>query len=432
MAARLLRGRVLSFTDEPRNENDHASYVYHEDGAIVIENGLIKDIGDYAVVRGRAARADITDYRAKLLLPGFIDAHNHMPQIQVIGSYGARLIDWLNNYTFPAELAMADDSHARAMATAYLDAMLKNGITTVAAYCSVHKSSADILFQEAQRRNMRIIAGKVMMDRNAPGELTDTAQQAYDDSKWLIEKWHGKGRALYAITPRFAITSTPAQLEAAGSLLAQYPDCYLQTHLSESREEISWTSKLFRDARDYLDVYETFGLAGQKSLFGHCIHLSGRERAALAQSRSVAVFCPTSNLFIGSGLFDMKAMQSAGVRIAVATDIGGGTSCSMLQTMDAAYKVQQLQQYNLNPLLSFYMLTLGNARCLSLSDRIGTLEPGSEADICVLDSSATPLMALRMQTVKTLAQELFILQTMGDDRAISAVYVNGELVSFGK
>ncbi|MCJ8311123.1 MAG: guanine deaminase [Rhizobiaceae bacterium] len=425
MADRLLRGRVLSFKARPESIDDDNSYDYFEDGAVFIRGDTIAAVGDYADLAGQAGMAEVIDHRPHLIMPGLIDTHNHLPQMQVIGSYGAQLLDWLNTYTFPAEAGFADSDHAERIAAAYFDEMLRNGTTTSVAYCSVHRHSADAYFKEAERRNMCVIGGKVMMDRNAIDAVHDTPQEGYDDTKALIAKWHGRGRAHYAITPRFAITSSPEQMTASQALVEEFPDCYVQTHLSENRKEIEITLDLYPDAKDYLGVYETYGLLGKKSLFGHSIYLSARERAAMAETGSVAVFCPTSNLFIGSGLFDEEATRKAGVRVAVATDIGGGTSCSMLRTMDEAYKILQLQNQNLNPLASFYMMTLGNAEALSLSAEIGTLAPGSKADICVMNSCATPGMGLRMEAAKSLSEELFVLQTMGDDRSVSQVYVAG-------
>ncbi|MEM1345890.1 MAG: guanine deaminase, partial [Pseudomonadota bacterium] len=285
---------------------------------------------------------------------------------------------------------------------------------------------AEALFSEAERCGLRLIAGKTMMDRNAPPGVLDTAQSAYDDTKALIERWHGRGRTEVAITPRFAITSTPAQMEAAQALVRAHPGCPVQTHLSENHAEIALTAELYPEAVDYLDVYERYDLLGRRALFGHCLHLSARERARLAETGSVAVFCPTSNLFLGSGLFDLAGLEQAGVRTALASDIGGGTSYSLLRTLDEAYKVLRLQGQTLDPLSAFYRVTRGNAEALGLAECIGTLEAGTEADVVVLDARATPAMALRMERVETLAEELFVLQTLGDDRAVRAVYVAGE------
>jgi guanine deaminase len=292
----------------------------------------------------------------------------------------------------------------------------------------VHKESAEAFFAEAAERNMLVIAGKVMMDRNAPDGLTDTPQSGYDDSKALISAWHGKGRGLYAITPRFAITSTSEQMEMAGALAREHPDLHMQTHLSENHAEIAFTQELYPWSKDYTDVYEHYGLLGGKSLFGHCIHLSEREADALSASGSIAVFCPTSNLFLGSGLFDYQRLRKRHkpLRIATATDVGGGTNYSMLRTMDEGYKVIALNGEKLNPLASFWQLTAGNAEALSIDGRVGRLEAGKEADIVVLNSSATPAMRLRMERIETLAEELFLLQTLGDDRAIVETYVAGK------
>jgi guanine deaminase len=432
MAQLLLRGRVLTFTDEPGRDDDASAYRYFEDGAVLMSNGKIAAIGDFKTVI-KAAPNDVerVDHRPHLILPGFIDPHIHFPQMQVIGSYGAQLLDWLNKYTFVEEQKFASEAHSARIATLFFDELIRHGTTTAAAYCSVHKASAEAYFDEAARRNMRMIGGKVMMDRNAPEKLRDTPQSSYDDSKALIEKWHGKGRAHYAISPRFGITSTDAQLELAGALAKEYQDCFVQTHLSENHQEIAQTKSLFPWARDYADVYERYGLLGPKSLYGHCIHLGPREIAAMAESKSVAVFCPTSNLFLGSGLFDREGLQAGNVRIAVATDVGGGTNYSMLATLDEGYKILQLRGQKLSPLNAFYMMTLGNARALGLQNQIGTLEPGTEADIIALDVGATPAMKLRSQTVGTLAEELFVLQTMGDDRAVAEVYVAGRAAKSG-
>ena len=428
MTSLLIRGRTLTFLREPQGADDHASYAYHEDGAVLVRDGKIVATGAYDAV-GKQAGSDVetVDHRPHLILPGFIDAHLHYPQMQVIASYGAELLDWLSTYTFPEESKFRDAQHGRRIARLLLDEVIRHGTTTVAAYCSVHRSSAEAFFEESHARNMLNIAGKVMMDRNAPEAVLDTPQSSYDDTKALIAQWHGKGRQLYAITPRFAITSTPAQMEMAQALAVEHPDCHIQTHLSENHAEIRWTEELYPDAIDYTDVYARYGLLGRKTLLGHCIHLSEREADAMSNAGSVAVFCPTSNLFLGSGLFDYQRYRKRPkpLHVATATDVGGGTNYSMLRTMDEAYKVIALQGEKLNPLQSFWQLTRGNAEALSIADRAGTLEVGTDADIVVLDSAATPAMALRMETVKSLSEELFLLQTLGDDRAVREVYVAG-------
>jgi guanine deaminase len=424
----LLRGRTLSFLRWPQAIDDRSAWRYEEDGGLLIQDGRIIAAGDYAEVEKQAGQAvEKIDHRPNLLLPGFIDAHVHFPQMQVIASFGAELLDWLNTYTFPEETKFANAQHGRRIARLFLDEMIRHGTTTVAAYCSVHKASAEAFFAESHHRNMLNIAGKVMMDRNAPAALLDTPQSGYDDSKALIEEWHGKGRQLYAITPRFAITSSAEQLELAGALCREHPDLHMQTHLSENDAEIALTRELYPWARDYTDIYEHYGLLGKKSLLGHCIHLSEREADAISDAGAVAVFCPTSNLFLGSGLFDYRRYRGRAkpLRIAAASDVGGGTNYSMLRTMDEGYKVIALNGEKLNPFQSFWQLTRGNAEALSVADRVGTLEEGTDADIVVLDAKATPGMRLRMETVETLAQELFLLQTMGDDRAVREVYVAG-------
>ncbi|MGO4832486.1 guanine deaminase, partial [Rhizobiaceae sp. 2RAB30] len=338
------------------------------------------------------------------------------------------LLDWLNTYTFPEETKFCNAQHGRRIARLFLDEMIRQGTTSVVAYCSVHKESAEAFFAESHDRDMLNIAGKVMMDRNAPEGVLDTPQSGYDDTKALIETWHGRGRQHYAITPRFAITSSPEQMEMAQALMREHPDLHMQTHLSENHAEIAFTQELYPWSTDYTDVYERYDLLGGRSLFGHCIHLSEREADALSASGSVAVFCPTSNLFLGSGLFDYQRFRQRekSLRIAAATDVGGGTNYSMLRTMDEAYKVIALNGEKLNPLGSFWQVTRGNAEALSLVDRIGTLEPGTDADLVVLNARATPVMRLRMETVASLAEELFLLQTLGDDRAIAEVYVSGK------
>jgi len=428
MTETLLRGRTLSFLRWPETIDDHAAYRYEEDGGLLVRDGKIVAAGPYAVVENQAGEgAKRVDHRPHLIMPGFIDAHVHFPQMQVIASYGAELLDWLNTYTFPEETKFRDAQHGRRIARLFLDEVMRHGTTTVAAYCSVHRQSAEAFFEESHARNMLNVAGKVMMDRNAPDGVLDTPQSSYDDTKALIGEWHGRGRQHYAITPRFAITSSPEQMEMAGALAKEFPGLHVQTHLSENHAEIAYTCELYPWAKDYTHIYERYGLMGGKTLLGHCIHLSEREADALSETGAVAVFCPTSNLFLGSGLFDYQRYRrrEKPIRIASATDVGGGTSYSMLRTMDEGYKVIALNGEKLNPFQSFWQITRGNAEALSVAEKVGTLEAGTDADIVVLDSRATPGMRLRMETVGALAEELFLLQTMGDDRAVREVYVAG-------
>ncbi|HMU48398.1 MAG TPA: guanine deaminase [Geminicoccaceae bacterium] len=427
-----IRGRLVWFEGDPA-ENGSAAIRDVEDGLVVVEDGRIAAVGAHAdLARTLPEGAEVADHRGCLVMPGFIDTHIHFPQTQVIASYGAQLLEWLQKYTFVEEQKYGDPVHAAAGAAFFLDELLRNGTTTAVVYCSVHPQSAEAFFTAARARRLRMIAGKVMMDRNAPPALTDTPERGYRESKALLERWHGVDRLGYAITPRFALTSTDAQLEAAGTLAREHPECWMQSHLSENRNEIATALSLYPTARDYTDIYDRFGLLGPKSIYGHCIHLSEREMARLSESRSVAGFCPTSNLFIGSGLFDMAAMRDPRrpVRVSLATDVGGGTSYSMLQTAAEAYKVLQLKGQNLPSPQAFYLKTLGNARALGLEHAIGRLSTGLEADLVVLDPAATPAMAHRMATIDgDLAETLFVLMTMGDDRAVRASYVLGARAS---
>jgi guanine deaminase len=423
----LLRGRILTFREEPLNgEASAETFTFIEDGGLLIRDGKIVAMDDYARLRaGEGGSAEVIDHHPHLIMPGFIDCHIHFPQMQVVGSYAGALLEWLDRYTFVEEQKFSNQGHPERIASAFLDELIRHGTTTASVYCSVHRPSVHAFFSEAHRRNMRMVAGKVMMDRNAPPGLLDTPQSGYDDSKALIEEWHGKGRQLYAITPRFAPTSTPEQLEMSGALAREFSDMHVQTHLCENPAEIAFVAELFPWSRDYTQVYEHYELLGPKTLLGHCIHLSDAEVGTIANSGSIAVFCPTSNLFIGSGLFDLARLRASDVRNAIATDIGGGTSYSMLRTMDEGYKILNIQGQRYHPLRSFYQATLGNARALSLEGVIGSFAVGAEADCIVLDARATPAMRIRMETVETLVEELMLMQTMGDDRAIAEVYVAG-------
>lgn len=425
MTKTLLRGRTLTFHREPVQGDDDAAYTYIEDGALLIEDGLIIAAGQYGDLGPQAEGATEVDHRPHLLMAGFIDTHLHFPQLQVVASWGRQLLDWLNGYVFPEESRFVEPAHADAMAGRFFDMLTDHGTTTAVAYCSVHAQSANSFFAEALRRNMRMIGGKVMMDRNAPDFLRDTPQSGYDDSKALITSWHGKGRLGYAISPRFAITSTPEQLAMAGALVTEFPDCHIQTHLSENRDEIAFTRELYPDSPDYLGIYEAHNLLTPKTLLGHAIHLEDREINVMAETGAHPIFCPTSNLFLGSGLFDAHRLNEAGISSGIATDIGAGTSFSMLQTLNEGYKVLQLQNQSLHALSAFHWITRGNACVLGLEQQIGTLDVGSEADIVVLDSRATSAMTLRMERAERLDEELFALLIMGDDRAIAQTYIAG-------
>ncbi|MGO9400864.1 MAG: guanine deaminase [Xanthobacteraceae bacterium] len=424
---RAIRGRVLTFLRAPRGAGDAQSYRYIEDGIVVVKGGRIEAAGPTAELTAQLpAGIQVEHFPDLLIMPGFIDPHIHYPQTQVIASYGAQLLEWLEKYTFVEEQKFADPAHAARNAEFFLDELARNGTTTAVAYCSAHPGSAEALFTAAHKRNAGMIAGNAVMNRHAPPGLLAAAGTAIADSRDLIRRWHGKGRQRYAVTPRFAITSTDAQLAELGALLAEVPTALMQTHLAENLNEIATVKKLFPNDPSYTAVYARFGLLGPRSLLGHCIHLGQDEIALLRDTGSVAVFCPTSNLFIGSGLFDYDGLAAAGVRIALATDVGGGTSYSMLRTAAEAYKVMQLRGQNLPALAAFDLMTRANAEALGLEKEIGAISPGAFADLVVLDPRATPAMAHRMETVRDLEEELFVLMTLGDDRAVRQTYIAGE------
>lgn len=420
----LLLGQTLSFSGDPfvMPWEDVADHQTH--GAVLIEDGVISQVGPADRISA-PPNTPKTDYSDKLIIAGFVDAHVHYPQTAMIASWGKRLIDWLNTYTFPEEARLKDPDYAAKIASAYFDFSLANGTTTQASFATIHPSSVDAFFTEAQARGLRALTGKTCMDRNAPDFLSDTAQSAYDDSKALLEKWHGRDRLSYIITPRFSPTSTRAQLEALGALWSENPDCLMQTHLSEQVEEIEWIKTLEPQARDYLDTYEAVGLLGEKALFGHAIHLESREKDRLRDVGAAVVHCPTSNAFIGSGLFDMAKTKAHGIRTGLASDIGGGSSFSMLRTMASAYEIAQLSGTALHPSQLIWLATTGSAQALHLDTKIGNLAPGLEADIAVIDLKSTPSIKLRHDQADTLWEAVFPTIMMGDDRAISDVWVAG-------
>ncbi len=422
-----IRARILSFDGDPRL--DPASVRFIEDGLVTVRDGLIEAVGEASdLMPALAHDMRLVDHRPHILMPGFIDPHLHMPQTQVVASYGTELLEWLQRYTFPEESRYGDAAVSDAAAKFVLSELLANGTTTASFFCTSHPQSVDSLMAEAERRGLRILAGKVMMDRGAPEALLDTPKLGYDESKALIGRWHGRGRLEYAISPRFAPTSTEAQLEATQALAAEHPGMAIQTHLSENLAEIAYVAELFPWAEDYLAVYERHGLVRERALFGHCIHLTERETAALADRRASAIFCPTSNLFLGSGLFDRAGLLAAGVRTGIATDIGGGTSYSMLATAGEGYKALALRGEKLPAVQAFHWMTAGNAAAIGFGTRIGRVAPGFEADFALLDARATPAMRRRMERVETLEEELFLLMTMGDDRAVCATYAAGRCV----
>lgn len=423
----LILGQVLRYAGDPLRDAWQDAVQVDSAGGVLIEDGQIIEVGDGAALQAAHPQVDQHRYDSDhLIAPGFVDAHVHYPQTAIIASWGKRLIDWLNSYTFPEEMRLSDPAYADQIAGRYLDLTRAHGTTTAASYCTIHPHSVDALFEAAAKRGQRIVAGKTCMDRNAPEGLRDTAQSAYDDSKALIEKWHGKGRACYAITPRFSPTSTPGQLSALGALWAEHPDCLMQTHLSEQTDEITWVKELFPQARDYLDTYEAHGLLGERGLYGHAIHLEPREIDRIKDCGAALVHCPTSNTFIGSGLFDMAGLTGRGIPVGLATDTGGGSSFSMLRTMAAAYEVGQLRGTPLHAAQLIWLATAGSARSLHLGDKIGSLNTGMEADLTVLNLSSTPAIAQRADQASDIWESLFATIMMGDDRAIADVWVNGQ------
>ena len=427
-----IRGPVLTYSGDPFRLGLAEAMHYDPDALVVMAEGRIVQLGPARKLRPLLAPGTpIVDYgRDALIIAGFIDCHVHFPQTSIIGAGGEELIDWLHKYTFVAEQRFADAKLARSVARVFLRESLRHGVTTSAVHCTVHPQSVDALFEEAERLGLRTIAGKMLMDRNAPDVLLDTARRGYDESKALIGRWHGRGRLMYAITPRFAATSTPAQLEAAGALKTEHPACFVQSHIAESRREVAWVRKLYPRRKDYLDVYDHHGLLGQRAIYGHGIWLTEAELRRCHQSGTAIAHCPTSNAFLGSGCFDLgNALKAARpVRVGLATDLGAGTSFSMLQTMHEAYKAARVHGRSLPSTHAFYLATRGAARALYLEDTIGSIAPGMEADLVVLDLKSTPLIEYRMRHAESLAEALSVQITLADDRAVRATYVAGRSV----
>lgn len=450
-----IRGPLLHLIADPFYRPLSDCLRYLPDGLMIVESGIIADIGPYAQLSDRYIHLPLTHYPNKLIVPGFIDTHVHFPQTEIIAAYGEQLLTWLDRYIFPTEQKFSNQPYALMVANHFLDELLRHGTTTALVFTTVYPQSTEAFFQAAQARNLRMIAGKVLMDRHAPEALLDTPDTAYRDSRQLIEKWHQQDRLLYAVTPRFAITSTPEQLRVAGQLLQDFPDVYLHTHLSENTDEIAWTNQLFPEAGSYLGVYEQAGLLGKRSVFAHGVHLSESERCRLSECECAIAHCPTSNLFLGSGLFPLHQAKNPErpIKVGLGTDVGGGTSFSLLRTGGEAYKVAQLQQQTLAPFQALFLATLGGAQALCLEDKIGSFLPGKEADFIVLDPQATPTLAFRNQPYvsvlnpgltqadfenqRDMANErqmadlrslIFSLLILGDERAIHATHIAGMLV----
>ena len=428
MSTKAIRGDFLHCLADPGPDGDTAAWECLRDGILLVRDGHIEALQPAATLLSQLGPdIGIDDWRGHLIVPGFIDCHVHYPQVDVMASYGTQLLDWLERYTFPEERKFAVRAHADGVASHFLDRLLEHGTTTAAVFCTVHPQSVDAFFDAARHRNLRMIAGKVLMDRNCPEDLRDTADTGYHDSKTLIERWHGQARLGYAITPRFAPTSSPAQLAACGRLAREHPDAWIQSHVAENTGEVAWVRELFPESRSYLDVYDRHGLVRERAVYGHCIWFDDADRARMADSGAAAAFCPTSNLFLGSGLYDYRAMRGAGAPTGLATDIGGGTSYSMLTTMAEAYKVQQLLGATLHPAEALYLATLGGARSLDLDDRIGSFAIGKEADCVVLDTRSNATLERRaMQEGRgDLLDSLFGLMLLGSERSTAATYILG-------
>lgn len=425
------RASILHCLADPAGETEHdktSAVEYFDDGLLIVEKGLVREAGPAeSLLSGLSEDIEVVDYRDKLIIPGMIDCHVHFPQIDIIASYGEQLLDWLDRYAYPEEQKFADPHHAQEVAEFFVDELLRNGTTTALVFATVHPQSVDALFNKALQKNMRLISGKVLMNKNCPEELSDDVQSGYEDSFRLIEKWRGKGRLDYAITPRFALTSSEGQLAEAGRLASEHADVYVHTHLAEHNEEVSLIAKQFAWGRSYLDVYDHFGLLRERSVFAHCLYLDEQDRKSLADKGGSMAFCPTSNLFLGSGLFDLRSARAKKIRIGLGTDVGGGTSLNLLRTASEAYKVLHLQDQALPPFDAFYLVTLGAAKALYLEDKIGNFEAGKEADFVVLDSLATSITARRLATSDNVADKLFTMIMLGDDRCVAATYLMGKL-----
>ncbi|MEH6394314.1 guanine deaminase [Pseudoalteromonas sp.] len=419
---------ILDFIDDPAKAGEDAHRFFAK-GALVIQHGKVIKLGfEQDILPSLDKTAKIIRHDGKLVMPGMIDTHIHLPQTEMVGAYGEQLLTWLTEYAFPTEKKFANEAYATQVSNQFLDELLRNGTTTALVFGTVHPQSVNAFFSESQKRNLRMIAGKVMMDRNCPDDLSDCAQTSYEQSKALIQKWHNTDRLSYAVTPRFAPTSTPEQLQKCTQLLKEYPDTYLHTHLSENKDECNWVKSLFPEATDYLNVYEQAEMVRKRSVFAHGIHLSERELSCLADNNAAISHCPTSNLFLGSGLLNLKACEDHGINVGMGTDVGAGTSFSMLQTGNEAYKIQQLQGQKFSAFKGLYLATLGGARALDLEGTIGNFAIGCEADFIVMDFTATSFLKFRISHAKTLHEKLFAMMMLGDDRCIEQTYIMGKSV----
>lgn len=423
MTIKGFRAELLSVPHDPRVAGADAVR-HHADGLLVVEDGHVVAFGDCRTLAPRFP--DLTVERLSgIIVPGFVDTHIHYPQTDRIAAHGQQLLQWLEQHIFPEEMKFADRAHADDVAAFFLDELLRNGTTSALVFATVHAASVDALFEAALARDMRIVSGKVLMDQGPDG-LRDDVAGGRAETEAMIARWRGRGRLGYAVTPRFALTSSDAQMANAGDIVAAHPDVLMHTHLAENISECEAVAGRFADALDYLDVYDRFGLVGDRSVFAHCVHMSDRALARMASAGSGIAHCPTSNLFLGSGLFGFARADAHGVKVGIGSDVGAGTSFSILATLGEAYKVAQLRGESLDPFRALYLATAGGARVLGLGDRIGGLQPGQEADFVVLDPAATPLLARRTARMP-LHDRLFALQILGDDRTVARTYVTGRL-----
>ena len=421
---KIYRARVFTPVSDPFTKGVESSFVSHDDGFVAVDNGRITSVGAWP----QHPDGDVINLGPHTLIsPGFIDTHLHAPQLEMIGSYGGHLLEWLNRYTFPTEAKFADPEHARRVARALFAELLRNGTLSALVFSTIHAEATEIFFVEAERTGFRGIIGKTMMDRNAPPYLLEKPRDSYDQSRALLKKWHNRGLLRYAVTPRFAPTSTPELLEAAGSLKKEFSDVYVQTHISENRNEVQWVHELFPEA-EYADVYDRYGLLSDRTVLAHGVHLTEEELDLLNRRRARIAHCPNSNLFLGSGLFRLHHVLESGVLVGLGTDIGAGTTPSMFTAMADAYKVQQVQNISLSPYQLWFLATLGGARALSMDGETGSLERGKSADFVVLDLQATPLIALRSERASSIEDLLAGLIFMGDDRVVSQAFIAGREV----
>jgi guanine deaminase len=424
---KIYRARVFTPVADPFTAEIARSYVYLEDGYVAVDGDRIVGVGDFKdMPRDSSALTQLG--RNALITPGFFDTHLHAPQLEMIGSYGGHLLEWLNRYTFPTEAKFSDPVYAAEIARAFFDELLRNGTLCALIFSTIHAEATEIFFAEAERRGFRGIIGKTMMDRNAPPALLENARDSYDQSRALLQKWHRCGLLRYAITPRFAPTSTPELLEAAGQLKREFPDAYVQTHISENQSEVTWVQQLFPEA-EYADVYDRYGLLDERAVLAHGVWLTEEELDLLARRKARIAHCPNSNLFLGSGLFRLHHTLDAGVGVGLGTDIGAGTTPSMFTAMADAYKVQQVQGVSLSPFHLWYLATLGGARTLSLDGESGSIELGKSADFLVLDLHATPLVSMRSDRASSIEDLLAGLIFMGDDRVVKSAVIAGREVS---